>query len=263
MKNDQLVERAFEAMRGDARVPEADPALEARLRAHHRPAPVARLRRVTLVLAAIGLTGAAVAAGGGARWIQGWFFAVDVEGERLSGVIEEGTTTTIPFATANGDSGTVQVRRDQLANGAVRTRIDIDRDGVGRVDRESFESSTGEDERFAIDELDDAVLLYGHEDALCEVYATSSALTGSRILLLDDDGSELPVLELATLPFDLLASGSRAEITELDGSLNLSFDDGRGRAVEFHWSKRAALPGEDARLQLPDGSVRVRLDGDH
>ena len=256
------VEAAFALLRTELAAPEPDAALEAQLRARFRSRPARRIRPLPFILAGTLLSGAAFAASGGVDWVKSWWYAVEVEGASVSGVVIDDGERIIPFETAEGDVGSVRMRRDRLEDGTLRTRIDIDRSAPGRVEHEESEDVFGAraPERFPISVLDHAAPLYS--GACGELFGLSDGAGGSRLLVLDESGADrLPVAEIARFPFDVLATGSQAEFTERpDGGLAIAFDDGRGGALEFVWQGVSDGARGVSELETPDGKVRVRVE---
>lgn len=260
------VERALVSLRDEFQAPEPDAALEAKLRASFRPnRRIAPLRRWPFLVGAIGLSSAAFAAGGGASWVRSWFYRVEIDGAAATtvGVVEGDGERTIPFTTADGLSGTVRVRRDRLEDGALRTRIDIEGAGDGRVEDEQAEDVllTREQARLPFSAIEAAIPIFegvDEEGEEFELFATAGA--PSRLLVLRSEPADLPVTQVASVPFDLLAPGSQVVFTERDdGALVISFEDGRGAAFEFVWAPTPIQPAP-SELQTQDGSVRVRVE---
>jgi len=268
MRTADTVERALTLLRADQEEPRPDPELEARLRARFRPRVRRSFRLLRLIVAGTLLSGAAFAASGGLEWVRGWWFRLEVDGREVSGPLAEDAELRVPFRTRSGETGTVSIRRDRLADGAARTRIDIEGQGPGGATSESAEDVSGGrgPERFPISALDEANPVHDRIDGdgvACAFFVASDGAGGTRLLLLREDGSELPVLEVARIPLDLRAAGVVPRFTEqTDGSLLVSVSAGEDGAFEFLWdAPRASAPGA-LRLSAHDGSVRVQVEPD-
>ncbi len=268
MTSKDSVDRALLLLREDDVLPEPNKALEARLRAQYRP-PTRRwpLRRLPLTLAALGLGCAVAAASGGVDWIRGLWLVVEVDGNEISGAVGDGKLTTIPFETVDGQVGAVRVQRDFDEAGGQRTRIAIDSRGNQQIEAERLDERAGgwSRERYPVTVLDNALSLYVGEDEQAgrfEFFTTSEPGVSSRVFVLQEDGSERPVVELARLPFDILAPEASAEISVLEGGvLSLSLSDGHGGAIEFSWMSRGSSDDATASsLESADGAVRVHVD---
>jgi hypothetical protein len=258
-------ERALELLRDSQGAELPVPALEARLRARAAVPRRRLLRRVALLLAAVLLAGTALSASGAVSWLRRWWYEVEIDGVRSTGVVDEGGDRIL-FQTARGETGSIGIRRERLEGGRLRTRIDFHREGPRRVEHDVAESVEGDAplEFLPASALDGATPL--HVGAAIEIYAIPGTEGGTRLVARQalPDGPRL--VEIARLPFDLWRDGATASVTERpDGGFDLAFESGNGAALELAWRPVEGDPGArhgPTTLETPDGRVKVRVESD-
>ena len=165
--------------------------------------------------------------------------------------------------------GSVRIRREHGEDGADRTRIEIDRYGLGEHDVEVAQHVDGGPgpERFTRDVLVDATSLYAGKttSGLAFQLFAVEAKGRTRLLVLREDDSPRPVVELAEVPLDVESVRRGTHVAADDGAgVVVTIDDGRGYELELTWrgDREALGSGEIPDLVTPDGAIRVRVEPD-
>ena len=263
--------RALARLRDAHAEPAPDSALEARLRARFRPARSWRPRLLGLV--AVGaLSGVAFASLGGMRWLRSWIYTVEVDGQRVEGVVDGEGERTHTFEGSDGTTTTVQVARELLPDAGERTRIAVDRVGDGQVQREQTEDVVGGTPRRTWPRtlVQDATPVYeglddqGRSISLYALPGESSAEPDARLFLARDDIGTSLVEELGRAPGWLLDPERSFTVrARAGGGLRFTQRGPLGEEYEFELLVAPARAPGTSTLETPDGPTRVHIeDGD-
>ena len=290
------LEEALEIIAQDDALEFPDARLEERLKRSHgnvgslgnrfggaRP-PLSRVAGLLLFFA---LSGLAVGSTLGFERLKAWWYSIQIDGEEVSGVAEDGEPQVIHYVSEDGYRVSVRVERTQLGERGVRTQFDALEQSAGQVllTSEVTEETLDEDAQGQAStprrDADGAQLRAGRrfDPSVLEeasVLHTWTTTSGERRSLwlgpdLDGDGSwlllERPDTELEG-PVELvlstarpIAAGGQVSIQQLEnGALLVELADGHGWEIALSIAApghQNTVPGA-AEFTTPSGRVRVQ-----
>ena len=270
---DDVLERAFALLRESGNPEEPDAELEEKLRQRQRvkssKSPI--LRRLFARALFLGAISGVAYASGGFDWVRSLFYTVEFGDQRLVGEIEGNGKHTYHFATDDRGRATVTIERHSLSDGSTRTRLGLDRQTPWGLEEEREEhirspyaSNASPFTSVPKERLSQATRIYRgqleHSEVL-ELYVLPlESSAASQLLCFQPNSKEASLRVLHEFPFNLLRDEARIELKEIgDGSIQMSYDDGRGNVFELSWQPfhRNTAPPE-LQLETIDGTIRLR-----